>query len=102
MIYLRKGRPNELWIGSWRQKELPVVLPADGSTFALLLVSGVHEQLVVHRLHRDLLRRILADVEAQLQLFRIAPAAAAVAGLDQWRVQPRQPVGMVTEGAAGQ
>lgn len=64
---LAQGRANGLRVDSLRQQELPVVLTVHALRVRLLLVLGVHQQLLVHGLHDDLLGCVLADIEAQLQ-----------------------------------
>ena len=63
----------------------------------ILLVLGVHQQLVVHSLDHDLLGLVLANVEPQFQLL-----LSLLALLDQGRIQALQPVAVVSQTRVGQ
>lgn len=84
---LAQGGPNRLRVDSLRQQELPVVLTVHALRVRLLLVLGVHQQFLVHSLHDDLLGRILAHVEAQLEYLAVSLV------LDQGRANVRCVVG---------
>ena len=47
-------------------------LPVNGLAAANLLVLGVDQELVVHSLHHNLLRGVLAHIKPQLQLLGAA------------------------------
>ena len=85
--HLGQRGSDELRVGVVREEELPVVLPVDGLPSPGLLVFGVHQQLVVHSLHHDLLRGVLTHVEPQLQLL----AAGVVLVLDERRLEALEP-----------
>lgn len=63
---------NGLGVHALGQQELAIVLAVHALRVRLLLVLGVHQQLLVDRLHHDLLGRVLAHVEAQLQHLAVA------------------------------
>lgn len=90
---LAKGRANRFGIDTLGQQELAIVFPVDALCVWLLLVLGVHlvweksqlesviysmhiylayQQLLIDSFHNNLLGRILADIETQLQHFVIA------------------------------
>ena len=70
-----------------RKQKLPIVFSVDGLPTAGLLVLGVDQELVVHSLHHDLLRSVLAHVEPQLEFF--APGIVIV--LDEGRLETLEP-----------
>ena len=47
-------------------------LPVNGLAATNFLVLGVDQELVVHSLHHDLLRGVLAHIKPQLKLFGAA------------------------------
>ena len=89
-----------------REEELPVILPVHGLSTSRLLVLCVnlpwqgdgltmskmatinfYQELVVHRLHHDLLRSVLTHVEPQLQFL----TAGVVVVLDERRLEALEP-----------
>lgn len=69
---LAQRRADGLGIHALRQQELTVVLAVHTLGVRLLLVLGVHQQLLVNGLDDNLLGCVLAHVETQLQHLAVA------------------------------
>lgn len=69
---LAQRRLDAFRVGALWQQELPVVFPVDRFALRLLLMFRMDQQLVIHGLDNDLLRRVLGDVESKLEHFAIA------------------------------
>ena len=82
---LAQRRLDALWVGSFWQQELTVVLSVHRFALCLFLVFRVDQQFIVHGLDNNFLWGVLRDVESELQHFTVAFI------LDQRAVQTVQP-----------